>query len=203
LELSDCAKQVGVTDKTAWQWWKAGRLDAYQLPTGTSMVREPQTAASGVALYARVASADQREDALRQLQRLRDYAAARGYRVVAAVTEVTEMAPGLNDARPQRKEVLTHPTVGVIVVAQWGRLARFGYGDIATLLAHEGRRVEAVFPTDTGDTGDGLVEDCVAVITGRAARISGRRNGQRRAARLRTGVEHVMRDASEDESEDA
>jgi hypothetical protein len=34
-----------------------------------------------VALYARVASHDQKEDAQRQLQRLRDYAAANGYRV--------------------------------------------------------------------------------------------------------------------------
>jgi hypothetical protein len=39
-------------------------------------------------------------------------------------------------------------------------------------LKHEGRRVEALFPTDTGD---GLVDDCVAVITGLAVRISGRR----------------------------
>ncbi len=48
MKLSDYAKQVGVTYKTAWQWWKAGQLDAYQLPTGTIIVREPQTAASGV-----------------------------------------------------------------------------------------------------------------------------------------------------------
>ena len=78
MKLSDYAKQVGVTYKTAWQWWKAGQLDAYQLPTGTIIVREPQTAASGAALYARVSSADHMEDAMRQMQRLRAYAAARG-----------------------------------------------------------------------------------------------------------------------------
>jgi putative resolvase len=186
MKLSEYARQVGVTYKTAWQWWKAGQLDAYQLPTGTIIVREPQTAASGVALYARVSSADQKDDAVRQMQRLREYAAARGYLVVA---EVIEMASGLNDERPKLKKVLTNPKVGIIVVEHRDRLTRFGYGYIATLLEHQGRRVEALYPSDTGD---GLVDDFVAIITSMAARISGRRNSKRRAERIRACVEQVM-----------
>lgn len=73
MKLSDYAKQVGVTYKTAYHWWQAGQLDAYQLPTGTIIVRETHPAPSGVALYARVSSADQKEDAARQMQRLREY----------------------------------------------------------------------------------------------------------------------------------
>ncbi len=69
MKLSDYAKQVGITYKTAWQWWKAGQLDAYQLPTGTIIVREPQTVASGVALYARVSSADPRCSACARMRR--------------------------------------------------------------------------------------------------------------------------------------
>jgi trans-aconitate methyltransferase len=64
--------------KTAYHWWQAGQLDAYQLPTGTIIVREAHPAPSGVALYARVSSADQKEDATRQMERLREYASARG-----------------------------------------------------------------------------------------------------------------------------
>jgi putative resolvase len=192
MKLSDYAKQVGVTYKTAWQWWKAGQLDAYQLPTGTIIVREPQTAPSGVALYARVSSADQQADALRQMQRLRDYAAARGYSVVA---EVIEIASGLNDERPKLKKVLTDPRVGVIVVEHRDRLTHFGYGFIATLLEQQGRRVEAIYSRDTGD---GLVDDFVAVITRMAARISGRRTSTRRAERIRACVEHGIQSESED-----
>jgi putative resolvase len=191
MKLSDYAKQVGITYKTAWQWWKAGQLDAYQLPTGTIIVREPQTVASGVALYARVSSADQKDDAVRQMQRLRDYAAARGYQVVV---EVIEIASGLNDERPKLKKLLTDARIGVLVVEHRDRLTRFGYGYIATLLAQQGRRVEAIYPSDTGD---GLVDDFVAVITNMAARLYGRRNSKRRAERIRACVEHVM------QSEDA
>lgn len=195
MKLSDYAKHVGVTYKTAWQWWKAGQLDAYQLPTGTIIVREPRIAASGVALYARVSSAEQQEDAVRQMRRLRDYAAARGYQVVA---EVTEIASGLNDERPKLKKLLTNQQVGVIVVEHRDRLTRFGYGYIATLLAQQGRRVEALYPSDTGDD---LVDDVVAIITSIAARLSGRRASKRRAERIRACVEQVMH--SESESEDA
>jgi predicted site-specific integrase-resolvase len=191
MKLSTYAKQVGVTYKTAWQWWKAGQLDAYQLPTGTVIVREPVALVQGVALYARVSSADQKDDAARQMERLRAYAAARGYQVV---TEVTEIASGLNDERPKLKKLLTNPKIGVLVVEHRDRLTRFGYGYIATLLEQQGRRVEAMYPSDTGDD---LVDDFVAVITSMAARIYGRRNSKRRAEQIKACIEHAM------QSEDA
>ena len=151
MKLSRYAKQAGVSYKTAWRWWKQGQLDAYQTPSGTVIVREPALSASTtgrVALYARVSSADQKADLEHQMQRLRDYAAAKGYTVAK---EVREIASGLNDHRPKLSKLLTDPTIGTLVVEHRDRLTRFGYGYIATLLEHQGRRVEAVFPTDTGD----------------------------------------------------
>lgn len=186
MKLSAYARQVGVTYKTAYAWWKAGQLDAYQLPTGTIIVRAPKDVATGVALYARVSSADQKDDVVRQVQRLRDYAAARGYQVVA---EVIEIASGLNDERPKLKQLLTDARVGVLVVEHQDRLTRFGYGYIVTLLEQQGRRVEAVFPTDSGDD---LVDDFVAVITSMAAHIYGRRNAKRRAAQIQACVKQCI-----------
>src|SRR5260221_10845312 len=105
MKLSTYARQVGVTYKTAWQWWKAGQLDAYQLPTGTIIVREPVRPVHGVALYARVSSADQKVDARRQMQRLQAYAAARGYQVVG---EGTELASSVKAEAPKPKQPLSH-----------------------------------------------------------------------------------------------
>lgn len=146
MKLSAYAKAVGVTSKTAYQWWKVGQLDASQLPTGTISVHEAQPRMTGVALSACASSAEQQDDLTRQAGRLRDYAAARGSHVVA---EVTEIASGLNEERPKRTQLLTDHKVGVIVVEQ------------------QGRRVEALFPTDSGDE---LVNDFVAVITSLAGR---------------------------------
>jgi predicted site-specific integrase-resolvase len=148
--------------------------------------REPKPAEAGAALSARVSSAEQKDDVVRQLQRLRDYAAARGYQVVA---EVTEIASGLNDERPKLKKLLRDARVGVPVVEHRDRLTRCSHGYLATLLEHEGRRVEAVFPTDTGD---GLVDDFVAVITSMATRLYGRRNAKRRATQIQACVKQCI-----------
>jgi predicted site-specific integrase-resolvase len=68
------------------------RPTADQLPTGAIIVRESKPAAAGAALYARISSAAQKDDVMRQ--RLRDYAAARGYQGVAEVTEIASMMSG-------------------------------------------------------------------------------------------------------------
>src|SRR5690242_15415167 len=111
MRLRTYAQQMGVSYKTAYRWWKAGKLDAYQLDTGTIIVRDSvQSVASGVALYARVSSADQKRDLDRQTQRLRDYAASKGY-VVAR--DVREIASGLNGRRPKLTKLLMDPTIGI------------------------------------------------------------------------------------------
>jgi putative resolvase len=126
------------------------------------------------------------------MQRLRDYAAARGYQVVA---EVTEIASGLNDERPKLKQLLTDAQVGTIVVEHRDRLTRFGYGYITALLEHEGRRVEAIYPSDTGND---LVDDFVAVITSMAALTYGRRKAKRPAAQIQACVKQCAEQAEKE-----
>ena len=191
-ELSQCAKQVGVSYKTAYRWWKDGKLDAYQSHAGTIIVREQPDRPTGVALYARVSSADQKEDALRQMQRLRDYAAAKGYQVTV---EVTEIASGVDDNRPKLNKLLRDPRIGIIVVEHKDRLTRFGWGYIEVLFETTGRRLETIFPSDTGDD---LEDDFVAVISSMAAHIYGRRNSKRRAACIKQAIEQCMEVADED-----
>ena len=191
MKLSQYAQRAGVTYKTAWRWWKHGQLDAYQTPTGTVIVRDataPTAATGRVALYARVSSADQKSDLERQMQRLREYAAAKGY-VVSQ--EVREVASGLNDHRPKLAKVLSDPTMGTLIVEQRDRLTRFGYEYIRRLLEAQGRHLEVLFPSDTENE---LVDDFVAVITSMAARLYGQRDSRQKAAHIRACVEHVMQD---------
>jgi predicted site-specific integrase-resolvase len=190
MKLSQYAKKVGISYKTAWRWYKADTLDAYQTPTGMVVVRDLQAEKTGIgriALYARVSSADQKSDLNRQVQRLRDYAAARGYQVAK---EVTEIASGLNDHRPKFLKLLVDPSIGTIIVEHNDRGTRFGWNYLTTLLEVQGRRIEAVFLNETQDD---LVSDCVSITTSMAARISGRRGSRRMAERIQQCVEQVMR----------
>ena len=193
MRLSQYAKKMGVSYKTAFRWWKAGKLDAYQLDTGTVIVRDPAQPqeALSVALYARVSSADQKENLERQMQRLKDYAASKGYQVTKTVSE---LASGLNESRPKFLKLLTDASIGVIVVEHRDRATRFGFNYLEQLLAMQGRRLEVIFPSDTDHD---LLDDFIAVITSMASRISGRRTCKRRAEKIKHCVEHVMH--SEDE----
>ncbi len=190
MRLSQYATKMGVSYRTAFRWWKAGKLDAYQLDTGTIIVREPVSTQvpANVALYARVSSADQNEDLERQMQRLKDYAAAKGYRVTRTVSE---LASGLNDSRPKFLKLLTDASIGTIVVEHRDRATRFGLAYIEQLMAMQGRRLEVIFPSDT-DTD--LVDDFIAVITSMASRIYGRRTSKRRAEKINQCVEHAMQE---------
>jgi len=68
MKLSDWARQQGISYITAWRWFRAGKLPvpARQLPTGTILVEAPRPEGTTV-LYARVSSADQKEDLERQV----------------------------------------------------------------------------------------------------------------------------------------
>src|SRR5712691_9216063 len=151
MKLSQYAKKVGVTYKTAYRWYRAGTLDAYQTATGIIIVREKaaeKPVIGRIALYARVSSLGQKEDLERQIQRLKDYAAAKGYQVSKVVTEI---ASGLNDQRPKLEKLLADTSIGTMVVENRDRLTRFGSHYIETLLKAQGRHLEMIFPGETGD----------------------------------------------------
>ena len=138
MKLSNYAKQVGVSYTTAWRWWRDGKLNGYQTKTGTIVVTEDLevSMSTGVALYARVSSREQKEDLDRQLNRLRDFAAAQGLTVSV---EVSEIASGLNDNRARLNRLLLDESIGIIVVEHKDRLTRFGFNYIQLLL--EGQNV--------------------------------------------------------------
>jgi len=194
MKLSQYAKQTGISYKTAWRWYKAGTLDAYKTATGTVIVRgtsDPKPVTGRIVLYARVSSMGQKEDLERQVARLKDYAAAKGYQVAK---EVTEIASGLNETRPKLEKLLADTSIGTIVVENRERLTRFGSHYIETLLEAQGRHLEMLFQSDTSDE---LVDDFVSVITSMTARIYGRRHSKQRAEKIKQYVEQAMKEEDE------
>jgi putative resolvase len=164
--------------KTAWRLWRDGRLPipAEQLPTGTVIVHPPPApSAGGVALYARVASADQQAGLERQLGRLADDASRERLTVIRSVSET---GSGLDGHRAKVMRLLADPAVRTIVVAHRDRLARFGAEYIEAALAAGGRKLVVV---DQAERNDDLAQDMVDVLTSFCARLYGRRAAKNRA----------------------
>lgn len=181
MKLSDWARANGIHPKTALRWHERGVLPVPTRRVGprTILVEAPAQsgAGRGAALYARVASHDQRDDLQRQMGRLTEWAAGQGLVVTQAVTEV---GSGMNGSRPQLRRLLADASVGCIVVEHRDRLARLGSEYIEAALVGAGRRLVVV---DAAEVEDDLVRDLTEVLTSLCARLYGRRSARTRAQR--------------------
>ena len=78
---------TGVPDRTAWRWFKAGKVAGFQADTGTLIVTEPivetvpATADEKTVIYTRVSAAENKDNLEVQSKRWMDYCAEKGYEV--------------------------------------------------------------------------------------------------------------------------
>lgn len=186
VKLSEWAKLQGISYKTAWRMWRDGRLPvpANQLATGTVIIHQSVSVVDGVALYARVSSADQKADLDRQLSRLTEYAVAQKFTIVEAVKEV---GSGLNGHRKGMMKLLRNPAAKIIVVEHRDRLMRFGYEYVESALAAQGRKVMVIEPEEMTDD---IVRDLHEVIVSMCARLYGKRSAKNRAKKAMEALSH-------------
>ena len=179
MKLSTWAKEQGIGYQAAWRMFRDGKLPvpAEKLPTGTIIVRPAKALATGVAVYARVSSSDQRSDLEGQVAHVVEFATRKGWPVVRTVTEV---GSGLNGHRPKLMKLLADPSVAIVAVEHRDRLVRFGAEYVESTLAAQERRLVVV---DPGETKDDLVPDMIEVRTSFCARLYGRRSARHRAER--------------------
>ena len=171
LKLADYCRRMGISYRTGFRWFHAGKIKGLQMDTGTILITEPvfdsepvpapAPATPGcIATYARVSATENQDNLERQSQRLLDYCAAKGYQVRQVVKEI---GSGVNDTRPKLMRLLSDPAITVIVVEHKDRLTRFGFNYIDCLLQQQGRRIEVINLAENGK--EDLVQDFVSIIT--------------------------------------
>ncbi|MGC8942461.1 MAG: IS607 family transposase, partial [Sulfurihydrogenibium sp.] len=172
----------GISYRTAWRWFKQGLIKGYQMPTGTIIVEEEprkETQEVRCVIYARV-SDKRSKDLEKQIQRLMDYATAKGYKIVKVVKEI---GSGVNDKRPKLIEILQSDDYEVLLVEHKDRLTRFGFNYLKVLLEKRGITIEVVNPSQ--DDKEDLLKDFVSIIYSFSARLYGLRRGREVAKRLK------------------
>ena len=182
MKLSQYAKQQGMSYSTALRWWHQGVIRGYQAPSGTIIVEaeaKPHTREDRVAIYARVSSAEHRENLERQVERLVQYCTVRGYQVTQIVKEI---ASGVNDSRPKLLALLKDHQTARIVVEHQDRLTRFGFRYLETLLELQGRTIEVVKVAENDK--EDLLADLVAIVYSFTARLYGQRRAKRKTERI-------------------
>jgi len=142
MRLSDWARQQGVSYKTAWRWYHAGRLPvpAYQTDTGTILVGRPEPDQKSAAIYARVETYAQSPDLDRQVERLQEWAAILELDVVRVEREIGSLW------QPKLIDLLATDSISAIIVEDRGRLCEDGSRLVDAALRGSGRRLLTMDP---------------------------------------------------------
>jgi putative resolvase len=186
MKLSQYAKKVGISYRTAWRWYKSGKIKGYQMPTKTIVITEDEQKSpiEKVVVYTRVSSSEHKNNLESQADRLVAYCAAKGWQVRAIVKEI---GSGVNDSRNKLLKLLADTSITIIVIEHKDRLTRFGFNYISTLLESQGRRVEVVNLADNGT--EDLLSDLTSIIYSFCARLYGQRRAKRKTEAITKQLE--------------
>lgn len=188
MKLSKWAELQGVCYRTAYQWFRDGRIpNSEQRDTGTILVHESPSAERKllVCIYTRV-STYQRKDCLKgQSERCTQYATAKG---LAVDKTYKEIASGMNDKRPKLLKMLESKPSHIIVEHK-DRLTRFGFNYLEVLLQQLGCEL-IVLNKDEEDEND-LMKDFISIITSFCCRLYGLRRGHNKAKNIKQEIKSV------------
>jgi len=186
MKLSQWAKKLGISYRTAWRMYQKGQIpNAIKLPTGSIIVLEGGNDKSmgidnnTVAIYCRVSDNASRDNLERQAERLKEYAIKRGYQIKHVVKEI---GSGVNDSRPKLIKLLKQNDYKILLVEHKDRLTRFGFNYIKEWLENTGKKIEIV--DDTDDNKTDLIKDLVSIIYSFSARLYGLRRAKKKAEEI-------------------
>jgi putative resolvase len=196
----EVAKIFGVSYVAVKKWAYAGKIKYIKTPGGKYRYPESeirrllgeQMPKGKVAIYARVSSADQKEDLERQKQKLVEYAKSKGYQDIEVIEDI---ASGLNENRKGLNKLfklVTEKQIEAVFITYKDMLTRFGFKYLETFFSSYGCRIEAIDSEEVKEPQQELVEDLIAIVTSFAERIYGARSHKGR--KIVEAVESAIRD---------
>jgi len=171
-KLSDYSKKFNVTYRTAWNRYKAGKIDnCFIDKTGHICIKVPELDnGKKAAIYSRVSNSDRKDNLERQAERMVNYGINNGYEIVYNIKEI---GSGLNDRRPKLIKLLQQNDWDLLIVENKDRLTRFGFNYLEKLLILNNKRILVVNRVDDDKTD--LMQDLVSIIYSFSARMYGLR----------------------------
>jgi putative resolvase len=140
VDLKERARLQGIDPRTAYRWFREGKLPVPAVRVSSRPVLVAPDAVTapaqgGAGLYARVSSHGQRAGLGRRVARLAAWAARSGRPVVRVEAEA---GPGMNGARPEARRLLAGPGVRTVVAGHRDRLGRVSTGLAGAALSAHG-----------------------------------------------------------------
>ena len=203
LTPSEAAEELGISIRTLIRWDQAGKLrtvrtagNQRRIPVEEifRLLRLGEPQAPRCALYARVSSVRQEQDGTLswQTERLNEAARARGYEVVAVITE---QASSLNERRRGMKKLLAlvgERAVDVVLIEYPDRLVRFGFRYLEQAFQWQHVRLEVLDQPHVQEPPEEVMRDLLTIVTVFAGKLYGQR-----AKGLRRRVQTALKECEQ------
>lgn len=178
IKTSEYAKIYGISQRTVINNFHKGMIEEEQdLTTKTIYIKNPEYQSGEerekekkAILYARVSSSTNKVSMEGQIERMRMYAYAKGYKIVE---EIKEVGSGVNDNRIKLKQIFKRKDFNILLCEHKDRLTRWGYGYIKELFSEMGVKVETINENNK-DKDEEMLEDFISIVTSFCNRIYGR-----------------------------
>jgi len=153
MKLSHWAKNQGISYRTAWEYFRTGKLPtAYKLPGGAIIIPDTiKQKQDYIITYARVSSSQNKNNLETQSQRLIDFCNAKGW---VTSLNIKEIGSGLNDKRKKLEKILIKGEMTKIIIEHKDRLTRFGFRYLEILCSHIGCEIIVLNQMETDKQDD-------------------------------------------------
>lgn len=189
IKISEYAKRMSIHIRTAYRYFHSGKIEGFQdEETKTIFIKnpfvkknyEPKETQNRAVLYARVSSSENKINLEKQMERLKNYANAKGYKIV---NEIKEIGSGINDKRKKLNSILENKeSFEFIIVEHKDRLTRFGFNYIEMFMKSHGKKIEVI--NEVSSNKEDLIQDFISIITSFCARIYGQRRSKRKTEEI-------------------
>ena len=141
--LPKYAERMGLKYNTVWKHYKAGKIPGAIKHEGSVLIPVPtndiKTPGNRVITYSRVSNDENKQDCVKQSERLYNYSINSGYQIVQ---QVQEYASGLNENRPKLWWILNNPQDwDILLIEHKDRLTRAGYSYIEKIVKDNGNKI--------------------------------------------------------------
>lgn len=181
IKASEYAKLFGNHYRTIIRHYKAGLIEGFTNQYGRVYLKNPKyqkkenlESNNKVILYARVSSSTNKDSLDGQIERLKNYASTKGYKIVG---EYKEVASGLNDNRRIFNQILERDDYNILLSEHRDRITRFGYHYLERLLNRLNIKLEVINKIETKDKE--IIDDFISIITSFCDKIYGNKSKQK------------------------
>lgn len=187
IKLSKAAKLLGISKQTLWnrkndgtiQFIKIGNLNGITQEDFDKLLGVKTQKEDKIVIYCRISSPVNKNNLISQIDRVKSYCIAKGYKIHKIVKEY---GSGLNDNRKELTKLLSEQDFTKIVIEHKDRLTRTGFNYLKTLLENQGKQIEVI--NNSEDDESDIIQDFVSIITSYCARIYGKRRSKRKTELL-------------------